>query len=1288
MTLISSRPRFSSRVVKTATILCALGLISWLILPDSLLRSIQPTAKAANLTVNSLGDTHDAAMGNGICADSFGACTLRAALEEANTLGAGGAPSTITFSVTGTINLTGGLPSVFSFITIKGPGSEQLTVRRATGGDYNIFLVNGGGVTISGLTVTNGKTPDGDPGLNFGGDGVNGGGIFNWGDLTLRDVVVTGNRTGNGGNATNPGTTYGGKGGDGGGIYSPGSLTMTNVTVSNNTTGHGGNGDSAYIGGRGGGIHSSGRLTMTDCIVTGNHTGTGGIGSNPAPPSGGSGGDGAGILALTGPIDLTNVTVTNNHTADGTGPHGSGGHGGGILFFGTATLKNSTVSGNSTGNGGVGFVGQGGVGGGIANGGTLTIIGSTIDNNSTGTDGPDGGSEGGGIFSNATLMMLNTTVSGNSSTTVGGGLGVDTGLSNSPTTLTNVTITNNRSDSDNNASGTGGGIRAINSTITLHNTIVAGNFKGSGTTADDIDAPVDSLSFYNVIGTVGSGGLTNGVNHNQVGVGNALLAPLNDNGGPTRTHALLAGSPALDAGPEVMATVDPILTTDQRGAGRIADSADADTIATVDAGAFEFHSSLENVLDQTTNEDTQLLVSFAVGDTAGTVTSVTASSNNPALVPDANLALLGAAGVRTLRITPLSNQSGTAQITLTVLYSGGSVLTETLLMTVTPVNDLPGFIKGADQTVNEDSSGQTITNWATGISAGPNESAQTLTFLVTGNTNPSLFSAGPSISDSGTLTYTPAPNAFGTALVTLVLKDSGGTLNGGQDTATAQTFTINVTGINDAPTFTKGPDQTVNEDAGFQSISNWAKAINPGPNESTPNGSTQRYMFLVTGNTNASLFSVAPSVDTDGTLTFLPAPNASGSAAITIVLKDNGGTANGGQDTSVAQTFNINVTAINDSPVNSVPLAQLTSQNVALIFSPENVNAISVVDIDAGHDLVRLTLTATQGTLTLGATTGITFVTGDGLDDVTMTFTGTISAVNASLAKLKFQPNPNFIGAASIQITTDDLGHTGSGGAKTDTDVVAITVRAGGTVQFSSVSYGVAENFGIATITVTRTGGNSGVGSVNYASSSGTATAGATCGSGADYLNAVGTLFWDYGDSNAKSFNILFCGDSINEPDETLNVALSDPIGSIALGAPASATLNILNDDAPVILTLANTERAVALDSTTQIRDPFSLINLFNFSTDHRQRVSIFVWRLGLLPGDVASSVTVLAEDDQGGVYNLAVEYVGPLPAVGDITQVVIRLPDSVLGAPRDLWVRVSLRGPSSNRAIIKIASP
>jgi VCBS repeat-containing protein len=148
-------------------------------------------------------------------------------------------------------------------------------------------------------------------------------------------------------------------------------------------------------------------------------------------------------------------------------------------------------------------------------------------------------------------------------------------------------------------------------------------------------------------------------------------------------------------------------------------------------------------------------------------------------------------------------------------------------LTQPPVNDAPSFAKGADQTVLEDAGPQTVTGWASGINAGPpDEAGQTVNFLAS-NDNNALFSAQPAIDAAGTLTYTPAANANGITLVTVTLHDSGGTANGGVDSS-AQTLSITVNPVNDPPSFTKGADQAVNEDAGSQTVAGWATGISAG----------------------------------------------------------------------------------------------------------------------------------------------------------------------------------------------------------------------------------------------------------------------------------------------------------------------------------------------------------------------------------------------------------------------------------------------------------------------------
>lgn len=113
-------------------------------------------------------------------------------------------------------------------------------------------------------------------------------------------------------------------------------------------------------------------------------------------------------------------------------------------------------------------------------------------------------------------------------------------------------------------------------------------------------------------------------------------------------------------------------------------------------------------------------------------------------------------------------------------------------ITITPVNDEPSFVKGADQVVLENSPLQTVLNWASSIDAGAaNESIQAFTFTVE-NDNSILFSSQPAISSTGTLTYTPAADTFGIAHLDVILQDNGGTANDGDDTSDTLSFTIKI----------------------------------------------------------------------------------------------------------------------------------------------------------------------------------------------------------------------------------------------------------------------------------------------------------------------------------------------------------------------------------------------------------------------------------------------------------------------------------------------------------------
>ena len=413
-------------------------------------------------------------------------------------------------------------------------------------------------------------------------------------------------------------------------------------------------------------------------------------------------------------------------------------------------------------------------------------------------------------------------------------------------------------------------------------------------------------------------------------------------------------------------------------------------------------------------------------------------------------------------------------------------------------------------------------------------------------------------------------------------------------------------------------------------------------------------------------------------LRITPIANRSGSATITVTVNYSGGAV-------VTQSFLLTVSPINDAPVNDIPVSAATDQETPIVFSAATFNPISITDVDAGTNPISVTLTATHGTFSLSSTTDLQFVAGDGNDDPTMTFTGSNAAINACLNNSTFKPSDSFNGTATLQIMSNDQGHTGAGGAQTTTTNLSIHVRRRGDVFFVRPVYDVNEHGDLATINLRRT--STGTRTVNYSTSNGTAIAGASCGSGVDYLPASGSLSFKEGTIDG-SFTVKICNDSANEDNETINLTLTNTDGAGSTGTPSTATLIIKNDETPVLLTDEFTAYAIVLDLVNQTRDPFSLTNPFNLSTDQRRRVSLFVWRLGVLPGDTNSSVSVTARDAEGRNYVLPVEVLAPVPAVTDVTQVVVRLPDNVIGAPRDLRAKVTLRGVSTNETLVKIGTP
>lgn len=467
------------------------------------------TANAATITVTTTNDS--------------GTGSLRQALADAQDNDIIGFDSALNGQA---ISLTSGELVINKHLTINGPGPGLLTVKR-TSGSFRIFHITPAHtVTISGLTIRDGRGQGGGI-LNdhstvtinncvirenfavFDSD-VSSGGIYNNGfgasaTMTIIDSFVNDNRALRAG----------------GGIFNEGGNGLVTLSLIGSTVDHNGASNSSVpIGeGDGGGIYNSGQVNvmLSNSSVTNNFAGAiGGVGQ----PGGSGGGIYGGTLTITnstisgnsgffpggGGIYGAQVTMTNSIVSGNTvhGFKGSAGPGGGMWISG-GTITNSVISGNSAGSGG-GLVGS-----------ATTVINSTISNNVAIQNG-------GGI--SGSLVIINCTISQNSASRGGGIYGGGN--------IAHTTI------SDNSATE-GGGIYVfemleIKNTILEAGAMGANLFNNGGTIISH---------GYNLSSDDAGGYLT--TSGDQVNT-DPILGPLQNNGGPTLTYALLPGSPAIDAG--------------------------------------------------------------------------------------------------------------------------------------------------------------------------------------------------------------------------------------------------------------------------------------------------------------------------------------------------------------------------------------------------------------------------------------------------------------------------------------------------------------------------------------------------------------------------------------------------------------------------------------------------------------------------------------------------------------------------------------------------------------------
>ncbi|GAB1541341.1 hypothetical protein NUACC21_40120 [Scytonema sp. NUACC21] len=175
-----------------------------------------------------------------------------------------------------------------------------------------------------------------------------------------------------------------------------------------------------------------------------------------------------------------------------------------------------------------------------------------------------------------------------------------------------------------------------------------------------------------------------------------------------------------------------------------------------------------------------------------------------------------------------------------------------------------------------------------------------------------------------------------------------------------------------------------------------------------------------------------------GGITFRAWDRTSGENAMKADTTNNGASTAFSSSTATAEVI---VNPVNDAPVINVPTALSASEDTLLTINNNNGGVISISDIDAGNNPVQVKLDASNGTISLNGTTGLTFSNGSGNEDTTMTFTGTLASVNNALAGMKFRPKADFVGTGKVDITVNDLGNTGSGKPETAASSASITIN-------------------------------------------------------------------------------------------------------------------------------------------------------------------------------------------------------------------------------------------------------
>ncbi|HKV35299.1 MAG TPA: Calx-beta domain-containing protein, partial [Pyrinomonadaceae bacterium] len=550
------------------------------------------------------------------------------------------------------------------------------------------------------------------------------------------------------------------------------------------------------------------------------------------------------------------------------------------------------------------------------------------------------------------------------------------------------------------------------------------------------------------------------------------------------------------------------------------------------------------------------------------------------------------------------------------------------------------------------SEGNAGTKTATFTVSLSNASSQTIT--VNFATSPGTATAGSDyVSASGTVTFTPGQTS----------QPINVTINGDTTFEPNETFFINLANATNA---------TINDSQGTGTITNDDTQPSISLNDvslSEGNAGTKTATFTVALSNASSQtimvnFATSPGtatagsdyVSASGTVTFMP-----GQTSRPINVTINGDTAS-----EPNETFTVNLTSPTNATISD-------SQGTGTITNDDTLPAISLNDVsvtEGNSGTVTATFTVSLSAAS-GQTVTVNYTTSGGsatagtdyiLSSGTLTFTpGQLTQpINVTVnGDTMLEANETFnivlSGATNATITDSQ----GVGTITNDDSQPTISIN---DLSINEGDSGTTN----ATFTVSLSNASNQTITVHYATANNTATA------GDDYTSATGTITFTPGQTS-QSLTVGINGDELNEDTVSFNVNLTSPTNATISDNQAAGT--IIDDDAPVLATELNSQRAVALDTVLSMRDPFPLTNEHYFGTDKRTRVSLFATNLELKPGLV---ITAQAVDPQQTTHQLQVEFVGGLPTFAGFTQIVVKLPDGIVTAG-DLQITITVRGKTSN---------